>query len=169
MYCRRQSTTWTHTRRCSPCGRWRARCRPVLPVSVIQKGTRVLISLWDSLMFGRVPKNAAALLGTRPNISESNSEISTRVPFCIAEGGASSHPATRGSSMAHFANARAWSAMYWSHPLKVPCQITLPCQQKAQHRVCASGLGMRASRCKTASCSIWRALLTLLVQYRMTA
>ena len=27
----------------------------------IQKGTRVLISLWDSLMFGRVP-------GTRPNI-----------------------------------------------------------------------------------------------------
>ena len=43
----------------------------------IQKGTRVLISLWDSLMFGRVP-------GTRPNISESHSEISTRVPFCIA-------------------------------------------------------------------------------------
>ena len=42
----------------------------------IQKGTRVLISLWDSLMFGRVP-------GTRPNISESHSEISTRVPFCI--------------------------------------------------------------------------------------
>ena len=28
-------------------------------------------------MFGRVP-------GTRPNISESHSEISTRVPFCIA-------------------------------------------------------------------------------------
>ena len=27
-------------------------------------------------MFGRVP-------GTRPNISESHSEISTRVPFCI--------------------------------------------------------------------------------------
>ena len=26
---------------------------------VIQKGTRVLISLWDSLMFGRVPKNGA--------------------------------------------------------------------------------------------------------------
>ena len=41
----------------------------------IQKGTRVLISLWNSLMFGRVP-------GTRPNISESHSEISTRVPFC---------------------------------------------------------------------------------------
>ena len=37
-------------------------------------------------MFGRVPKNAAALLGTRPNISESHSEISTRVPFCIAAG-----------------------------------------------------------------------------------
>ena len=28
-------------------------------------------------MFGRVP-------GTRPNIGESHSEISTRVPFCIA-------------------------------------------------------------------------------------
>ena len=27
-------------------------------------------------MFGRVP-------GTRPNISESHSEVSTRVPFCI--------------------------------------------------------------------------------------
>ena len=35
-------------------------------------------------MFGRVPKNAAAHLGTRPNSSESHSEISTRVPFCIA-------------------------------------------------------------------------------------
>ena len=32
------------------------------PSSAIQKGTRVLISLWDSLMFGRVPKNAAAKL-----------------------------------------------------------------------------------------------------------
>ena len=30
-------------------------------------------------MFGRVP-------GTRPNISESHSEISTRVPFCIVAG-----------------------------------------------------------------------------------
>ena len=52
---------------------------------LIQKGTRVLISLWDSLMFGRVPKNTAAFLGTRPNISESHSEISSRVPFCIVE------------------------------------------------------------------------------------
>ena len=31
-------------------------------------------------MFGRVP-------GTRPNISESHSEISTRVPFCIVLAG----------------------------------------------------------------------------------
>ena len=31
-------------------------------------------------MFGRVPKNAAPFLGTRPNMSESHSEISTRVP-----------------------------------------------------------------------------------------
>ena len=31
-------------------------------------------------MFGRVP-------GTRPNISEYHSEISTRVPFCISAGG----------------------------------------------------------------------------------
>ena len=51
----------------------------------IQKGTRVLISLWDSLMFERVPKNAAPFLGTRPNISESHSEISTRLPFCITQ------------------------------------------------------------------------------------
>ena len=34
-------------------------------------------------MFGRVPENGAACLGTRPKISESHSEISTRVPFCI--------------------------------------------------------------------------------------
>ena len=32
----------------------------------IQKGTRVLISLWDSLMFGQVPNNAAALFGYPP-------------------------------------------------------------------------------------------------------
>ena len=37
-------------------------------------------------MFGRVLKNAAPCLGTRPNISESHSEISTRVPFCIGLG-----------------------------------------------------------------------------------
>ena len=71
----------------------RARCE------AIQKGTRVLISLWDSLMFGRVPKNAALMfgrvpknaapfLGTRPNIRESHSEISTRVPHCIVLAGA---------------------------------------------------------------------------------
>ena len=48
--------------------------RPV----AIQKGTRVLISLWDSRMFGRVPS-------TRPNISESHSEIRTRVPFAPDE------------------------------------------------------------------------------------
>ena len=35
-------------------------------------------------MFGRVPINAAAFVGTRPNIRESHSEISTRVPFCSA-------------------------------------------------------------------------------------
>ena len=35
------------------------------PLFAIQKGTRVLISLWDSLVFGRVP-------GTRPNTSESH-------------------------------------------------------------------------------------------------
>ena len=54
--------------------------------TAIQKSTRVLISLWDSLMFGRVP-------GTRPNISESHSEISTRVPFCITKSG--THAAAR--------------------------------------------------------------------------
>ena len=67
--------------------RWQAsyQVRRVRP-RAIQKGTRVLISLWDSLMFGRVP-------GTRPNISESHSEIRTRVPFCIA--GADRSAATR--------------------------------------------------------------------------
>ena len=51
--------------------------RPVWQYALaIQKGTRVLISLWDSLMFGQVP-------GTRPNSSESHSEIRTRVAFCI--------------------------------------------------------------------------------------
>ena len=63
------------SRRARPaCGQY----RPVLPLApATQTGTRGLISLWDSLMFGRVP-------GTRPNMSESHSEISTRVPFCIA-------------------------------------------------------------------------------------
>ena len=42
-------------------------------------------------MFERVPKHAAAFLGTRPNISESHSEISTRVPFCIARRPATAH------------------------------------------------------------------------------
>ena len=42
-----------------------------------RKGARVRISLWDSLMFGRYQVPA-------PSISESHSEISTRVPFCIA-------------------------------------------------------------------------------------
>ena len=41
----------------------------VVPAAM-QKGTRVLVSLWDSLMLGRVP-------GTRPNMSESHSEVST--------------------------------------------------------------------------------------------
>ena len=36
-------------------------------------------------MFGRVPKNGSPFLGTRSNISESDSEISTRVPICIAQ------------------------------------------------------------------------------------
>ena len=61
--------------------------RPVTSTPSIQKGTRVLISLWDSLMFGRVLKKYYDLLSTHPNISESHSEISTRVPFCIAIAG----------------------------------------------------------------------------------
>ena len=51
--------------------------RKGLGVTAVKEGTLVLISQWDSLMFGRVP-------GTRPNMRESHSEISTRVPFCIA-------------------------------------------------------------------------------------
>ena len=34
--------------------------------SAIQKGTRVLISLWDSLMFGRVPGPVISVVRTRP-------------------------------------------------------------------------------------------------------
>ena len=34
---------------------------------------------------GEACGNAAACLGTRPNISESHSETSTRVPFCITQ------------------------------------------------------------------------------------
>ena len=34
---------------------------------------------------GTQTKDAAPFLGTRPNISESHSEISTRVPFCITQ------------------------------------------------------------------------------------
>ena len=39
---------------------WDDATGPVSPL--IQSGTRVLISLWDSLMFGRVPKNRRAVL-----------------------------------------------------------------------------------------------------------
>ena len=53
------------------------------------RAARVLISLWDSLM-------SAPFLGNRPNISESHSEISTRVPFCIgwARGATCTHCST---------------------------------------------------------------------------
>ena len=55
------------------------------PVHARSEYKRVLeyLSLY-SLLFGRVPKNPAPFLRTRPNISESHSEISTRVPVCIA-------------------------------------------------------------------------------------
>ena len=35
----------------------RYQCGELWPVFAIQKGTRVLVSLWDSLMFGRVLKS----------------------------------------------------------------------------------------------------------------
>ena len=78
---------------------------PRLAYDNTQKGTRVLISLWDSLMFGRVP-------GTRPNISESHSEISTRVPFCIEGGGLPSPAIARVSESA---------LVFCIHPRK-PCR-----------------------------------------------
>ena len=53
-------------------------------------------------MFGRVPKHGASCLGTRPNIRENHSEISTRVPFCIAAG-----PQRRPRGLARTATAAA--------------------------------------------------------------
>ena len=50
---------------------------------------------------------AAALLGTRPNISESHSEISTRVPFRIAQVGAGGRRRADGAAApAHGRRAR---------------------------------------------------------------
>ena len=43
-----------------PCVFYEFEAAAEVRVLVIQKGTRVLISPWDSLMFGRVPKSAAA-------------------------------------------------------------------------------------------------------------
>ena len=80
----------------------------------IQKGARVLISLWDSLMFGRVPKNGAAFLGTLPNISESHSEISTRVPFCIT------HRAEHG----HRGALRPDQHLPCAHTMTMPCSFS---------------------------------------------
>ena len=48
-----------------------ARAGPV--IRAIQKGTRVLISLWDSLMFGRVP-------GTDLAMGFANVRVGTRYP-----------------------------------------------------------------------------------------
>ena len=59
-------------------GRNKHRCKRVPCASTQDPSTRVLI-----------------LLGTRPNISESHSEISTRVPFCIALAGAARTPVSR--------------------------------------------------------------------------
>ena len=39
---------------------------PMPAAGVIQKGTRVMISLWDSLMFGRVPKKRRGVFGYPP-------------------------------------------------------------------------------------------------------
>ena len=61
LHCERARSTVADLTRTAPL---RACAAPT-----IQKGTRVLISLW-------VP-------GTRPHISESHSEISTQVPLCI--------------------------------------------------------------------------------------
>ena len=52
-------------------------------------------------MFGRVPKNGAAFWGTRPKISEYHSEMSSRVPFCIAAGRPQPH---RGALLLPFSN-----------------------------------------------------------------
>ena len=57
--------TLSHCEHATLASQWQAESflfPPFVPrrrARVIQKGTRVLISLWDSLMFGRVPKNDA--------------------------------------------------------------------------------------------------------------
>ena len=48
--------------------------------------TRLESGLDDSPMYDGTVSNTALILSTRPNISETHSEISTRVPFCIAAG-----------------------------------------------------------------------------------
>ena len=47
-------------------GRATERAPPCSRAPAIQKGTRVLISLWVSLMFGRVPKSHQAVFGYPP-------------------------------------------------------------------------------------------------------
>ena len=66
-------------------------------------------------MFGRVPKNGAACLGTRLTISESHSEMSTRVPFCIArrlseQARASARRSALKRRQAVTGNGRVWPA-----------------------------------------------------------
>ena len=50
------------------------------PPSAVREGTYLAMGF---AYVRAVTKNVAAFLSTRPNISESHSEISTRVPFCI--------------------------------------------------------------------------------------
>ena len=90
------------------------------------------MSPWDSLMFGRV---TAPCFGTRPNMSESHSEISTRVPFCIVAAPELGRDGTRTARRAQ--------------PGDVPGL--------------RSGVRRGPSRAKTAPRCLWRALLMALV------
>ena len=87
-------------------------------------------------MFGRVPKHGAAFLGTRPNISESHSEISTPVPFCTHSGHWTGRPNAQAQAQAHASVARRNHA----HPLSHRTH-TLPSKQ-----TCVAQVGWVSSK-----------------------
>ena len=65
------------------------------------------------------PKPGAAFLGTRPNISESHSEISTRVPLCIK---LLSRPALTGALLNATGQSRATLSLQQEH-LRAACGL----------------------------------------------
>ena len=92
-------------------------------------------------MFGRVP-------GTRPNISESHSEISTRVPFCIEHHVDGPRPAARRRRAAAGARRGLWQSARAPHERTALRHETRSCARQqggyAQWRVPNTGRGRHA-------------------------